>query len=199
VSDEFEDDLEAVFGEKAGTFSSELRTLLRQMWRQGFLAGVQKEREGASLDLSQAVESACGEYLCVPLPKALVVSEAAETGLSRHVDRARANPLEMEPDQLIKEIIKAAEEMDRVAPRREGEFLLVRHDPAPRVAKPRPNKNGDVFTVEALEGSIAGFSVWGSQTITSTTPRLKQHFGSWQTPSTGTNFVPSGTDIEDPD
>jgi hypothetical protein len=76
-ADSFEETLKAVFEERAQEMSPSSRELLRQLWEEGFKAGRSRERAEAPVDMSKAVPSECGNYLCIPVPKHVQVLESS--------------------------------------------------------------------------------------------------------------------------
>ena len=145
--DQFERDLEAVMGRRAGSFSSELRQMLEDLWRQGVLEGRARERQHQPLELEKAQLSECGDWLCVPLPIGLRVLGATRSP-TRLERLARARPraqLDRTPyQQLLAEIDgQVLEELKRQSRERPlpGQFVVLAHVPAPRPPKLRERAN----------------------------------------------------------
>lgn len=67
MTDPFDEDLEAIFEERAAGFSEDLRDRLRQLWRQGVLEGRALERALPSLDLSNSWYDPNLHALVVPM------------------------------------------------------------------------------------------------------------------------------------
>jgi len=72
MTDQFDRDLEAVFDERAVSFSGDLRDRLRQLWRQGVLEGRALERKQLALDISNSWYDPKLGSLVVPMKEPLV-------------------------------------------------------------------------------------------------------------------------------
>ena len=72
MTDPFDEDLEAIFEERAAGFSKDLRDRLRQLWRQGVLEGRALERACPALDLEGSRYDPNLRALVVPMEAPLV-------------------------------------------------------------------------------------------------------------------------------
>ena len=151
MADEFDRDLEAVFEERAGDFSSELKDLLKGLYQQGVLAGRAQERKD-HLEMVGSKLSECGEYWCVPLPKTMLVLQGAEAGKDRIVAEARQQPRAHDPKfanpfaelmaSMDAEILETLTRQSRENQLLPGNLLVLAAPPAPRVPVRRPAWEG---------------------------------------------------------
>lgn len=92
----FEEALEEVFEDRAAEFSPDSRQLLEKLWNQGQQAGRELERHDTHQHIfEKAVRSECGNYLCVPVPKEMLVLEGASAGMDRLEHEIRTRQREM--------------------------------------------------------------------------------------------------------
>lgn len=177
MSEEFTRDLEAVFEERAGDFSSELLQLLEKLYDQGVLAGRDRERAG-HLDMQDSKLSECGRYWCVPLPKSMLVLEGAQAGAERWLEEeVRQQPGQLEEkhaspfdevlafmdEEILGRLARQQSARDHQLP---GGLVVLRLESAPRVPTRQPaNKNPWLMGVDWGMGPDS--IVWTKQVFAS--------------------------------
>lgn len=114
MSDEFEDALEAVFGERASQFSGELKKALQRLYQTGVSSGKMQERESTPFQAKDAKVSECGRYLCFPIPKS-PLDLVADTDTSVTTSFHPGAFSDMDGD-IIEQILKTAEKFKREMP-----------------------------------------------------------------------------------
>jgi hypothetical protein len=152
LADDFDRDLEAVFEERAGEFSSELQTLLKELYQQGVLSGRAQERQD-QVEMRGSKLSECGKYWCTPVPEGMLVLGGAQTGADTFTSEARqrpraqdsrfANPFDELLANMDAEILETlagqARAHDQELP---GNLVTLVHQTAPRVPVRRPAWEG---------------------------------------------------------
>jgi hypothetical protein len=115
----FDEVLEDVFEERAREFSPASRQLLEDLYQQGVLEGRQRERlEGRQqFPLEKAVRSECGNFLCVPVPKHMLVLDGAQAGMDRLERKIRSSAAGSRPASPMSEMLAAmdAEILEKLA------------------------------------------------------------------------------------
>ena len=115
VSDEFEDALEAAFGERASQFSGELKKTLQRLYQTGVSSGKMQERESTPFQAKDAKVSECGRYLCFPVPKSpLDLVADTDTPVMTSFNPG-PHFSDMDGD-IIEQILKTAEKFKREMP-----------------------------------------------------------------------------------
>jgi hypothetical protein len=155
MSSEFKEALQDVFEERAGEFGAGALELLEQLFERGVLEGRQRERveSAQQFPLEDAVRSECGNYLCVPVPRHMLVLEGAEAGAERleHEIRTRQRELGRSADgTAFSEALKAMDQviLEKLASharaleaRHSSTLVLVTPPAAPRApARQRANE-----------------------------------------------------------
>jgi len=174
LTDEFDRDLEAVFEERAGDFSSELKALLEDLYQQGVLAGRARERKD-QLEMMSGKLSECGNYWCTPLNKTMLVLSGARAGAERLEEKARQRPGARDPNyasafdefvanidaQILEKLASQARAQEHQLP---GNLVVLVRQPAPRVPTRQPaNQHEWVMGVDLAIGSDS--TAWTKQLL----------------------------------
>lgn len=180
-STSFETALEEIFEERASEFSPASRELLEKLFQQGVLEGRQLERQDQrKLGLEKAVRSECGNYLCIPVPREMLVLEGAEAGAARleHEIRSRQRPLDRGRNPFSEmlaamdgEILEKLASQAKALERHQPSSLVLALPPAgPRVPARQPanSNNWETLTRTSAAQAIGLSEIW-----------KQEFFGSW--------------------
>jgi len=162
---EFKKALEDVFEERADELGAGALALLEAIFERGVLEGRQLERQDQleQFPLEKAVRSECGNYLCVPVPRHMLVLEGAAAGMDRLEreirTRQRSTATSSSPmsemlaamdGEILEKLASQARELEGL----QHELALVIPARAPRVVPARQRANAsDWVSLEDVVGT----------------------------------------------
>lgn len=172
---EFKKALEDVFEERADELGAGALALLEAIFERGVLEGRQLERRDQleQFPLEKAVRSECGNYLCVPVPRHMLVLEGAAAGMDRleHEIRTRqrssttsAGPMSEMLAAMDGEILEKLASQARELGSLQHELALVIPARAPRVPARTPANASNWYSFEDSGGlAMPDPDVWKTE------------------------------------